>query len=823
MDARWIEDNHFPSFPLDASNFKKKYAWDLDSRELSNFMNPDVIDDIRRNVEVSQALQQELDALESDREIAKGAFATSNAEWKKAFLPMPLSIERMLINAKQRFRVRADGISDMHPVRDVINPVNALFKRLLIVPGKEPLAEEAQKNATALLFAQLRCMLASKRMIVDHRMTKEAFQWLLGVAETRFNISLAPAGDMVGVVAAQSLGEPLTQMTLNTFHHAGVSAKNVTLGVPRLKELINVAKHLRTPSVTIFVKSHLTDASQATQLLQQQLEYTLLSDLVEDTQVIYDPDPVDSVVPEDDWVKYQAFMYDEGTLQKLSPWVLRLKLSKEQMIKRVFRLKEIKEKILEFDNTLDVVDNGEGALVPIIRIRISSETRKDLASVDEDEETRRAREAVRVGDEDERTLRDFEHALLYEQPLRGIFGIKKLYKSDHNRNAWNRDKGFHQAKETRFETDGTNLSKVLILPDVDHRRTVSNDIVETLTVLGIEACRKLLLTELRNVLAFDGSYVNYRHLALLVDTMTFRGHLLPVTRHGINRQDSGPLIRSSFEETCEILMDAAIFGEADDMRGASDNIMLGQMCPLGTGHFDLLLDESRLQEVIPVDMSGELKSNFNDAKAAQTPMFVGTPDMLNTMGSQSVYSGMTPGAAQFSPVQHSPDAYGLNAGGFTPAAGYIPESGSFTPAIYERSYSPFTTATYDRIQSPAFTPTDSYYGGVSPASVGMSPASPGYSPTSVISGGRGNGQQQYSPTSPALQSPTSPRFATVGDQSPSLPTYSPDDATSGEGNQEYSPLSAAFTPAADSARSPISPAYGAGMHYTPYSPTAKRD
>jgi len=58
---------------------------------------------------------------------------------------------------------------------------------------------------------------------------------------------------MVGALAAQSLGEPVTQMTLNTFHYAGVSAKNVTLVVPRLKEIINVSKKPRTPSLTVFL------------------------------------------------------------------------------------------------------------------------------------------------------------------------------------------------------------------------------------------------------------------------------------------------------------------------------------------------------------------------------------------------------------------------------------------------------------------------------------------------------------------------------------------------------------------------------------------
>ena len=60
---------------------------------------------------------------------------------------------------------------------------------------------------------------------------------MIGEVKTAFLKARAPAGEVCGVLAAQAIGEPATQMTLNTFHFAGVSSKNVTLGVPRLKEV----------------------------------------------------------------------------------------------------------------------------------------------------------------------------------------------------------------------------------------------------------------------------------------------------------------------------------------------------------------------------------------------------------------------------------------------------------------------------------------------------------------------------------------------------------------------------------------------------------
>ena len=61
-----------------------------------------------------------------------------------------------------------------------------------------------------------------------------------------FNRARSNPGEVCGVLAAQSIGEPATQMTLNTFHNAGIASKNVTLGVPRLKEVINVSKRIKT-------------------------------------------------------------------------------------------------------------------------------------------------------------------------------------------------------------------------------------------------------------------------------------------------------------------------------------------------------------------------------------------------------------------------------------------------------------------------------------------------------------------------------------------------------------------------------------------------
>jgi DNA-directed RNA polymerase II subunit RPB1 len=299
------------------------------------------------------------------------------------------------------------------------------------------------------------------------------------------------------IIILQSIGEPATQMTLNTFHYAGVSAKNVTLGVPRLKELINIAKRVRTPSVTFFVKEHLRgNANLAYERLSHALEYVTLGDLVEETTILYDPDPSTTVVSEDaEWVAIHTAVPEEGVnFDLLSPWVLRLRMSKEAMVRKSIMFREIKAAIKGIDPTLYVIENDDNATVPVLRIRMMAGMvgggggSTGLDGLD-------GMGGVGGGgggggggmpvssEEEERTLKDFEHLLLHEHPLRGIPGIRKLYMSDHKGMAWVPGAGLKpRAAESKFETEGTALGEVLAHEDVDYTRTVSNDIVEILQV-----------------------------------------------------------------------------------------------------------------------------------------------------------------------------------------------------------------------------------------------------------------------------------------------------------------------------------------------------
>ena len=177
------------------------------------------------------------------------------------------------------------------------------------------------------------------------------------------------------------------------------------------------------------------------------------------------------------------------------------------------------------------------------------------------------------------TIETLKNRIIYDIEIKGIKDVTKLYVKNNN----------------SLETDGSNLKDLLMIKEyIDIHKCFSNDIIEVYETFGIEAARTVLLNEIRNVIQFDGSYVNVRHLELLVDTMTYRGGLMSITRHGINRNDTGPLMKCSFEETVNVLINAAVNSQIDHLRGVTETIMLGKTSKIGTGFVDILLDVDKL-------------------------------------------------------------------------------------------------------------------------------------------------------------------------------------------------------------------------------------
>eukprot|EP00548_Thalassiothrix_antarctica_P002465 CAMPEP_0194143634 /NCGR_PEP_ID=MMETSP0152-20130528/12758_1 /TAXON_ID=1049557 /ORGANISM="Thalassiothrix antarctica, Strain L6-D1" /LENGTH=1743 /DNA_ID=CAMNT_0038843123 /DNA_START=23 /DNA_END=5254 /DNA_ORIENTATION=+ len=802
MDAVWIERQNFDSLTLKKSEFEARFVLNTNDADFGfneqniPYLEADILDNCRNDAEVQLMLDREVEILHEDQKMLRVVMACREAGREADDSSYaPGNIKRVLQNAARQFRIDKGRPSDMHP-RRVIEMINALLDRLIVVGGDDPLSVEAQTNATTNYRILIRSMLASKRVLKDYRLSENALKWVIGEIETRFNIAMVNPGEMAGVLAAQSIGEPATQMTLNTFHYAGVSAKNVTLGVPRLKEIINVAKTPKTPSLTVYLQEDVSSDADIAKLVHSMLEYTVLGDIVKLTEIYYDPDIRNTLVEKDsEFVKdyYELSDDTEEDLRRLSPWVLRIELNQTVFFDKKMKMNEVVKEINnEYGNDLNVLVTDDNADELVVRVRIVNDTPSGGQGEDGSRE-------VEAGQEDDVFLKRLEKSMLKSLKLRGVDHVKKVFmRGGAKRTTWNDEVGFGIKDEWVLETDGTNLMAVLGVDYVDATRSISNDIVEVFVVLGIEGVRAAILSELRNVISFDGSYVNYRHLACLVDVMTMQGHLMAIDRHGINRVDSGPLLRCSFEETVDMLMDAATYGEEEILKGVTENIMMGQLAKVGTGIMDLLLDEEKVvRGAVEVIVDNDIYSGEEGGRTpgSQTP-YQNTPGFH----SPAHQNPTSPFSDNFSPGAFSPAVGGAS---FSPA--YSPTSGSYGTGNEFGSGSYSSSSPVYSPSSPAYSPTSPAYSPTSPA---YSPTSPAYSPTSPA----------YSPTSPAY-SPTSPAYSpTSPAYSPTSPAYSPTSPAYSPTSPAYSPTSPAYSPTSP-AYSPTSPAYSpTSPAYSPTSP-----
>jgi DNA-directed RNA polymerase II subunit RPB1 len=800
MDAVHLEWQFLDNMKPSNTEYDRMVKVDLMDKEggfRSGTLDFSIASKVNGNVSVQSMLDQEYQQLIEDRRLLREFIFSTNENRR----PLAVNIQRLIWNAQTIFRIDQRKPSNLHPAQ-ITDGVEKLLDRLTVVRGDDKLSLEAQQNATLLFKIHLRSKLASRRVLEEYRLSAQAFEWILGEIETRFTTSLVHPGEMVGVLAAQSIGEPATQMTLNTFHFAGVSSKNVTLGVPRLKEVINVANDIKTPSLTVYLQPESARNIERAKEIQASIKHTDLATLTVRSEIWYDPDPARTIIEEDSemadsyWEMEYGLADDDADRRNppphVSPWLLRLQLDYRQMMdSRVTMNRDVVPKIQEYlGDDLMIVAGADNDTRSIIRCRVKMDPDKEsLQDIEEDV-----------------FLRQLESSMLSKISIRGIPSIKRVFMVEKKRTFLEPSGKFESISEWVLETDGIALKEVLSTEHVDTRRTYSNNCVEIMEVLGIEAARQALLIELRNVIEFDGSYVNYRHLSLLCDVMTTRGHLMAITRHGINRAETGALMRCSFEETAEILFEAAALGEEDDCQGVTENIILGQLAPLGTGCFDVMLDENMLATAAdrrPPGLAEQASMAFSPGGALSpgvhlTP-YHQTPYMSRSPSGMDFSLPGSPTSAIFSPV----GAGGQTPGGRSPWTSGMGGGGG-GGAVSPYFSDPSTSPTYSPA-SPGYSPTSPQLGGATP---GYSPTSPTYSPTSP----------NYSPTSPSY-SPTSPNYSpTSPSYSPTSPKYSPTSPSYSPTSPSYSPTSPSYSPTSPS-YSPTSPSYSpTSPSYSPTSP-----
>jgi DNA-directed RNA polymerase II subunit RPB1 len=440
-----------------------------------------------------------------------------------------------------------------------------------------------------VFHALLRYYLAPKKAIVVHRLSVALFDELMRDIRFRYIKSQVHAGEMVGALAAQSIGEPTTQLTLNTFHSAGTAKANATSGVPRLEEILSASANPKRPGNTVYLNPEIAYDQDAVISKMKEMQRTTLRDITKSVRIYYDPPSNGTVVEEDAEVLalYQEFTVADAA-NCASPWIMRLELNDLEMASRnILDLTEVQAKlrnspmrILECMHSI-----GDGKNVKAEAVLSNAEASKLILRLTFDGAT------VKTPTQ----LRFLEDKIL-DTVLTGVDGVGGVHLRKVKNELIYDEKvaGYAPKEQYVLDVDGTNLYQLMVFPGADGTRTFSNDIHEINDVFGIEAARLAIFEECSEV--FVQEKVNYHHLSVLVDSMTFSGRIVAVNRFGMNKNETGVLARSSFEETSKNMFNAAMGAEIDTMRGVSANIMFGQKPPCGTGFVDILVDESRLPD-----------------------------------------------------------------------------------------------------------------------------------------------------------------------------------------------------------------------------------
>lgn len=488
----------------------------------------------------------------------------------------PIPFDRIINNAISRvssvsIRKRKTDLDILH----VFNSIDDLIENYNV---------KGVEQSTRFFHILLRSYLNPKKILKKYNFNTSVFNYIIDDVKKYFKQSIAHPGDMIGIVAAQTIGEMGTQMTLDSFHVSGTDAAvKATSGVPRLKEILSVSKNIKTPMMNIHLKNDIGIIEEGNEnesfknvfKVKNSIEIVRLSDILESSSIYWDDGT--NIGNDEEFLNiYNTFLsINTDDTSNESKLVLRMVFNKNKMILYGLKMIDIYTSLnMIYKNYINTVYSDDNADQCIMRFRMNYNTITKA-----------------ISDSDEiASLKALEHNLVYNILLKGVKGIKKISLNKISRNIYDENiSSFKKQVKWILNTNGSNMKEILANPNVDPYKTRSNDIREIYETLGIEAARKALALELEDVIG-EG-VMNYRHLSLLIDTMTSKGQLMSIDRHGINRSDIGPLAKSSFEETTDMLVNASIFSDYDNINGVSGNVMLGQKVPCGTGDVDVLLDE----------------------------------------------------------------------------------------------------------------------------------------------------------------------------------------------------------------------------------------
>ena len=507
---------------------------------------------------------------------------------------LPISFHHIINNIKGQFMINENSIVNITPLQ-VFNMLDKAYNKLESIHYVKP---------NLLFKAMFYYYLSPKNLLVFKRFNKKAVETLIESVVLYYKKSIISPGEMVGMISAQSIGEPTTQMTLNTFHFAGVASKsNVTRGLPRIEEILSLSENPKNPSCTIYLNKDEETNKELVQNMMYRIEHTKLHELVDTIEICFDPDDSNTNIEKDQLLinQFKEFEYmmnecnevDDEDEEEKSKWVIRIEINKEMLLDKNITMDDIHFALKNaYDDEIHCIYSDYNSDELIFRIRLNN-----IIKNSKKKSTGYSKINPLDQSDEIYLLKNFQDHLLNNIVLRGIKNIKNVTLRKITDNVVENNDKFESKTIWVIDTVGTNLLDLLGLNYIDNTRTITNDIQEIYKVLGIEAARQSIINEISEVIEFDSTYIDYHHLSVLCDRMTCNSKMISIFRHGINNDNIGPIAKASFEETPEMFLRAARHGELDTMRGVSSNVMCGQEGYFGTNAFKILLNMQEMAKV----------------------------------------------------------------------------------------------------------------------------------------------------------------------------------------------------------------------------------
>lgn len=431
------------------------------------------------------------------------------------------------------------------------SPEYALFSRRFVVDVRAfwegKVSDLAQQRRRLSLPENSVCASSPEEQWVAkaYGLSKGRVHDFMEICRVKYREKVLEPGTPCGAIAAQSIGEPSTQMTLKTFHFAGIAGMSITQGVPRLAEIINATKNISTPVVRAPLLNN--ESRLLAQTLRGSMESIRLKEIALEMSEVVKP----------------GIIYFRVALNRKIIKQLNLDITAEKVRKRILAVahKPLSPLrwMLNSQNSIEVENRDVLHFYPPLSSSSSAFAQGNILF----------------------SLNRLQ-TLLPDIVVSGIDGVNRTILSA-------KGAGSHATLEIVAES--AELRSVMNLPGIDGRRTKCNHVVAVERVLGIEAARSVVISEIQEIMAAYGLTIDIRHITLLADVMTHRGSVLGITRYGIQKMNNGVLTMASFERTTEQLYEAAVYQRSDKCLSVSESVIVGEPIPLGTNSFKLFYQQ----------------------------------------------------------------------------------------------------------------------------------------------------------------------------------------------------------------------------------------